>query len=219
LKWADLRIRNYQLGFIPAYDVLWPTQIAIDTDQWKNSAEPSESDGRNGEVIILHAPNHRRIKGTERFEQAVDALRGEGLEVDLHILERRPNEEIRAAVLACDIVADQCLLPGYAMFSIEAMATGRPVLANISALPADIRESDALRGCPVVDTNSHTVRDDLRRLVEDPALRRKLGTAGREWVEQHHSYEAAGREWDAILSHVWRDTPLPNRLLPPTDTV
>ena len=33
-RWANLVIRNYQYGFMPRWDVLWPTQIAIDADRW-----------------------------------------------------------------------------------------------------------------------------------------------------------------------------------------
>src|SRR5262249_43419339 len=35
---ADLVIRNYQYGFLPRADVLWPTMIAIDTRRWDTAA-------------------------------------------------------------------------------------------------------------------------------------------------------------------------------------
>ena len=209
---ADLVIRNHQAGFMPRYDVIWPTQIAIDTDRWNDPGAGREADG--GEVVIVHAPNHRHIKGTEHILAAVERLRQEGLPIRLELLERRQNEEVRQAILACDIVADQLLLPGHALFSIEAMAAGKPVLANTGALPADLRETEAMRECPVMDSNPSNVEENLRRLVGDPDLRTKLGREGREFVIRHHSYDATADQWEAILEHVWAGEPLPRHLVP-----
>lgn len=213
-RWADLIVRHHQPGFLPSYDVVLPNHFAIDFERWSSPTRASDADGARGEVVVFHAPNHRHIKGTDHLERAIAELQDEGLKVRLAIVERRPNEEIRVAMQESDIAADQFHLPGYAMFSIEAMATGTPVLNNVSALPEDIRATRVLQECPLVDTNPDRLKEDLRRLIEDPALRRELGDAGREFVSEYHSYDALGREWDAIVQHVWAGAPLPERLLP-----
>jgi hypothetical protein len=215
LKWADVSIRNYQVGFQPRHDVVWPTQLGIDTDLWQPNGQPSGADGRNGAVTVLHSPNHRAIKGTEHLERAVSALSAEGRKIELQILEGRPNEEIHAAMRDCDIVADQFLDPGYGLFAIEAMAVGKPVLVRMSPIPDDLR-SESLDDCPIVDTNPENLQDQLRRLVADPNLRRELGRAGSEYVLRYHSSEAMGRDWGAIVEHAWRHAPLPDRLVPRT---
>src|SRR6202035_853121 len=51
-RWANLVIRNYQYGFMPRWDVLWPTQIAIDADLWQAETEGGDGDGRRGEVVV-----------------------------------------------------------------------------------------------------------------------------------------------------------------------
>ncbi len=211
---ADLVVRNWQLGYLPRYDVVWLNQLAIDLDQWSDAGSDSGSDGRNGEVTVLHAPNHRNIKGTEYLERAVDQLRTEGLRIKLELLEGRPNEEVRAAMLAADVVADQFLLPGYAMAAVEAMAEGKPVMVNMSALPEDLRATEAARACPAVDTSPERLLENLRRLVEDPGLRRELGAAGRDFVQRFHSYPVVARTWEQVIDHVWRGEPLPASLLP-----
>ena len=127
-RWADLVIRNYQYGFMPHWDVLWPTQIAIDKDRWAAEPKAGDADGHSGEVVVVHAPNHRRIKGSDRLIEVVERLAGEGLSVRLTLLEQRPNEEVRAAIMGSDVVADQ-FVAGYAMFAIEGMAMSRPVLS------------------------------------------------------------------------------------------
>ena len=72
-------------------------------------------------MVIVHAPNHRRIKGSDRLIEVVGRLAREGLQVRLVLLEQRPNEEVRESILRADIVADQ-FVAGYALFAIEGMA-------------------------------------------------------------------------------------------------
>lgn len=207
-RWANLIVRNYQFGYLPRWDVLWPTQIAIDAEQWRPEAAPGDSDGHDGEVVVVHAPNHRNIKGTDRLIEVVEELRSEDLLVRLDLIERRPNTEVRAAVLSGDIVAEQ-FIAGYALFAIEGMAAARPVLSALSWLPADVREDFARRGLPIVDTDLSTLKVNLRELVEDPRRRHTLGEAGRRYVLEHHSYEAVGSVWEALIEHVWSGAPLP----------
>lgn len=213
-RWADLVVRNWQVGYLPRYDVVWLNQLAIDLDQWAPASAGSDSAGRDQEVTVLHTPNHRHTKGTAYLERAVRELREEGLAVRLELLQGRPNEEVRAALLAADVVADQFLSPGYAMAAVEAMAAGKPVMDNMSGLPPELRSTEAFERCPAVDTNPERLKDDLRRLIENPGLRDELGRAGRDFVERFHSYEVVARIWEQILDHVWRGEPLPEHLLP-----
>ena len=211
-RWANLVVRNYQYGFLPRWDVLWPTMIGIDAEQWSAQRTTSPSDGHSEEeVTVVHAPNHRNIKGTDDLLRAVEELRDEGLRVRLELLERRPNEEVRAAVLGCDIVAEQ-FIAGYALFAIEGMAAARPVLSALEWMPADVRADLARRGLPILDTDRTNLKANLRALVEDPERRRRLGGEGRRFVEEHHSYTAVGAGWAAVVEHVWSGAPLPPEL-------
>ncbi len=208
-RWADLAIGNYhQLGYRPRSDVLWYTQLAIDTDAWPESPPGGGDGGDAGKVTVLHAPNHRRIKGTDALEAAIAVLKEEGLDVELDMLEGRPNSEVRQALLDADIVVDQ-LVAGYAMFAIEGMSAGKPVMTSLSWLPDEILATEALRECPLVDANLETITDELRRLVVDPALRRDLGARSRRFAERYHSLDAAGRTWEVVFESLWRGDPVP----------
>jgi glycosyltransferase involved in cell wall biosynthesis len=208
---ANLVVRNYQYGFLPRWDVLWPTQIAIDTAIWRPMTSPSDADGHSGEVVVIHAPNHRRMKGTDMLIAAVDTLTREGLQVRLELLEHQPNTKIRAAMDRADIVADQ-FIAGYALFAIEGMATAKPVLSALQWLPSDIRARLERWELPIVDADEHSLTENLRALVRDPARRHALGRAGRRFVLEHHSYEAVGGVWDMLIKHTWFGTPLPAEL-------
>jgi glycosyltransferase involved in cell wall biosynthesis len=93
------------------------------------------------------------------------------------------------------------------------MAVGKPMLTRMSPIPAELH-TEALRTCPLVDTNPENLQDQLRRLITNPELRRELGEAGREWVVRNHSNEAVARDWELIIDHAWRGAPLPARLTP-----
>jgi hypothetical protein len=210
-KWADATIRSKQVGFMPEYNVLWMSQLGIDTDHWAGTQTP---DRPGGEAIrVVHAPNHRALKRTDALERAVEELRDEGLEIDLRILEGLPNERVREEILAADIVGDQFSGGSYALFAVEGMAAGKPVLSGLSGDPEFV-EAERERGCPIVDTDEDTLVDNLRALATDSALRERVGRAGREFVLRHHSYEAIVREWEAVIDFVWWGKPLPDRLRP-----
>ena len=215
-RWADLVIRNHQYGFLPRADVIWPTQMAVDTDMWKGDGHATDADGVSGEVVVLHAPNHRHVKGTALLLEAVDSLRARGLEVRLEVIERRPNEEVRAAVHRCDIVAEQ-FLAGFGIFAIEGASAGKPVLSALGWQPEEVRSSELMRDCPFVDIDAEGMEPALERLVRDPGTRAELGRAGRQFAVSQCSYEATSTMWAALIDHVWRGRPLPAVLVPRSD--
>ena len=212
-RWADLIVRNLQYGFLPRWDVVWPTMVALDTAEWASLEPPSERDGKTGEVVVVHAPNHRHIKGTNDLIAVIEQLQRDGLRVRLNLLEGRPNDEVRAGVQQADIVAEQ-FIAGYGLFAIEGMSAGRPVLSALSWLDADLLDNLRRRGCPIVDTDLASLEENLRSLIADPARRRAIGAASREFALEQHSYDAAGRCWEASIRSVWNGDRLPEDMLP-----
>jgi glycosyltransferase involved in cell wall biosynthesis len=113
-----------------------------------------------------------------------------------------PNEEARREYARADIVADQFLIGAYALFAIEGMALGKPVLCYLD--PELARHHPEWAEAPIVSANPDTLVDELRRLVVDPELRRELGARGPEYVRRVHSPEAVGAQLDAIYRRLWR---------------
>jgi hypothetical protein len=181
------------------WDVLSPSPFQIDTALWPAVTKYSAHDGRTGPVRVIHTPNHRGYKGTEFLLEAVSRLRAEGLEIELDLLEGVQNAEVRARMQKADILAEQFVAPMYALSGIEGMATGIPVMANTSD-PGNLvfRRYSFLNECPVFGTSVEQLVPHLRQLVTDPALRRALGVAGRQYVEKYHSFTAARQLFGAI---------------------
>jgi glycosyltransferase involved in cell wall biosynthesis len=198
---ADVVIVGLMIDGIGRWSMLPVSPLAIDTGSWTPRTVRSGNDGRNGPVYVLHTPNHRGFKGTEFLVNAVAQLREEGLEVNLIMLERVPNDEVRRVMREeADILAEQFVCPGYALSALEGMASGLPVLSNLADehYTRVFRRYSYLEECPILSTPVESIKDNLRTLVEDPELREALGRAGRDYVEKYHSYDAAHYLFDNV---------------------
>lgn len=180
------------------WDTLMLAHFSIDVDRWV----PSEiSNGQDQPIRILHAPNHRAIKGTKFFVDAVDELKAEGFDIELILAERIPNEKIRELMVTVDIVADQLIIGAYAMFALEGMAMGKPVLCNYRS---DLENLYMVAGLiepgeiPLVNCTPLTVKDAIRDLVLHREKLAQIGRRSREFVVRHHSTEAVGKVFDGI---------------------
>ena len=78
---------------------------------------------------------------------------------------------------------------GYGVVAREAMAYGRPVVATAVGGLVDAVE-DGVTGLLVPPGDVEAIRHAVSRLLEDTALRRRLGEAARERARQRFSAEA-----------------------------
>jgi len=152
----------------------------------------SEPLPRGDEIVVAHAPTDRDVKGTRHVVEAIEALRAEGTPVRLDLIEGLPREQVRRRLLAASIVVDQLLMGWYGGFAVEAMSLGRPVISSVrDEKPGDNPFGDEL---PIVRSTPATLLRDVRVLVEDAALRRELGAAGRRFVERNHDPRSVARQ-------------------------
>lgn len=191
---------------LPKWDLLTTHYYPIDTDAWGPSSSTGRYDGKNGSVCVVHAPNHRGLKGTDFLIKACRELEEEGYRIRLRLLERVSNAEVKQAMSDCDIVAEQ-FIHGYALTAMEGMSLEKPVLSNLSDdhYYQVLRLYTGLDECPIVNTTVAGLKDKLRMLVSDPKMRKDLGEAGRRYVLKYHSYDSVGRMWDVIYRIVWYD--------------
>jgi len=184
------------VDYISDWDAVFRS-VPIDLDGWRPVYKSSSSE----RIRIVHAPNHRAIKGTQHVIDACEALNREGYAVDLVLVERKPNDEARKLYESADIVAEQFLLGAYGLFAIEAMALGKPVLTY---LRDDLfAYHPAWVSLPIVNTDPDSLVANLRMLILDPGLRLELGKRGRAYVEKYHSYEYIGGVFDKLYRQMW----------------
>jgi len=193
-KYADCVVTGFMgIDGMPRWDIPIHQFVQIDTDEWQQKTHYSMYDGNNGPVKIIHTPNHRGFKGTEFLIQAVESLKRKGLKVGLLLLENVPNDKVQQLMREADILAEQFICNGYALSAIEGMATGLPVLSNLSNknYTEMFRRYSFLNECPILSTTPETIEENLELLIRNPKLRKELGVIGRKYVEKYHSYKTA----------------------------
>ena len=134
--------------------------------------------------VVVHAPSNRAKKGTEYVIAACEQL-----PVELDIVEGVPHDEARRRYRRADIVVDQLHAGWHGVFALEAMALGKPVVVHLK--PDVVEQAERAYGTkvPLVPATKETLVDDLRPLVESPALRREIGSASRVYVERVHDID------------------------------
>jgi len=193
--------------YLPHWDTLMLAHFSIDTEEW------CPADGGRGEpeapraftpekpLRVLHAPNHRAIKGTAVVESLVQRLRTEGLPIELVIVQKMPNHELKKLVQEVDVVIEQLVIGWYGMFALEAMASAKPVLTYIAP---DLERLYILQGLlqpgelPVGKIDHLSLEPMLRSLVAGERNLPAMGRAGRQFVLKHHSLAAVGRVFARI---------------------
>ena len=87
------------------------------------------------------------------------------------------------------------------MKTVEASATGRPVVASDLPALAELVE-DERTGLLVPAEDPAALAAALDRLAENPAERVRLGAAGREWALQTRTWEANARRYRALYDRL-----------------
>lgn len=140
------------------------------------------------------------VYGDGPLRQRLTELRNAlGLAENVHFLGSCSSDEVAAALTAADVFV---LTPrvladgdrdGIPNVLVEAMACGLPVVTtSVGGIPELVR--DGVNGMTVPPGDTAAVAAALRLLVGDPALRARMGSAGRSTVEAGYDVaEAACR--------------------------
>jgi len=133
--------------------------------------------------------------GRDRDRLARRAVRA-GLGERFHLLGRVPDEDLAAVYGSADVFAMCCRerwagleAEGFGIVFLEAAASGVPAVAGRSGGAWEAVD-DGTTGFVVDPGDAGAVAGALDRLLADPDLRRRMGTAARERAETAFSYDA-----------------------------
>ena len=206
-NWADHIVSGVDwVWYMPYWDSLTLGHFAIDTDKVRPVA--AKLAAATGPLRILHAPNHRALKGSSFLIAAVEELIAEGFEVELKLVEKRPNAEILAAIGNADLVVDQLIIGWYAMFALEAMSMSTACICYINPeleklyIRAGLLSPDEI---PLISATPETIKETLRQLCQDRSKLNKAASRGRDYVEKHHSLTAIGQLFHDIQIQLYPD--------------
>jgi len=201
-KWGDWIIAGCEwVDYMYYWDSLMISHFSIDTTYWT----PSSISKERSVFRILHAPNHKNIKGTFALQKAVNKLINDGFNIELVILQGVPNNKIREEMDNVDLVADQFVIGWYAMFAIEAMSMKKPVLCYIREdllelyIKSNLLEEGEL---PIIQCNILEIEEKIRWATTHIDDLRLIGERGRAFVQKHHSLESIGGKFTNYLNSI-----------------
>jgi glycosyltransferase involved in cell wall biosynthesis len=143
---------------------------------------PDYPSPKQNKPLIIHAPTNTNVKGTEYVLQAIKRLERKGLSFEFKLIEKMKHEEALKLYRRADIVIDQLLIGSFGIFSLEAMAFGKPVVCYIR----DGLTEKYPGKLPLVNANPETLYDILKNLVKNQQRRHKYGVKGRRYVEENY---------------------------------
>lgn len=172
---------------LPARAVFLP-YASVDPLEWAPHLEDSD-----GPPLVVHAPSNPRVKGTDHVVRAVDELRAEGVPLRFELVQGVDRETARRRLERSAIVVDQLHAGWYGGLAVEAMALGKPVIASLTAIDLPSVPPELRRDLPIVDASPDTLARRLRDLLTSADERRRLGVAGRAFVERWHDPRTVAR--------------------------
>lgn len=172
---------------------IYVVPLRVDIEKFSTKINQQETSA----VRIVHGSKNRPGKGTDYVEKAYNNLKEKYANIELVLVEGMTQEQARQVYESADIIVDQLFIGTYGVFSIEAMALGKPVITYISndmveRLPEDL---------PIVNADIDTIEETLEHLILDKKLRIELGNRGRQYVEDYHDY----RKNAIMLDRIYRD--------------
>jgi hypothetical protein len=152
-------------------------------------------------VRILHAPSHTGVKGTAAIRETIARLTEKGLPIDYVEISGRPHAEVQRELAACDFVVDQLYSDTpLAGFAAEAAMHGKPAVVGGYYAERVALEVPAEAIPPSLFCHPDGVEAAIERLVRDPAERRALGEAAREYVARRWTPRAVAERYLALIA-------------------
>ncbi|HEX9554271.1 MAG TPA: glycosyltransferase [Streptosporangiaceae bacterium] len=158
------------------------------------------------------------LGGGELHDELLALARQQGIGDRVSLLGSRPQSDVVEQLTAAEIFAlSPVVLPdgdrdGVPNVLLEAMAVGVAVVATtVSGIPEVVTDGETGRLVP--PQRPDLLADALEQLLTDPAVRTRLGEAGRRFVHEHASWTSAITPLLALLEgELARPTRKPSEL-------
>ncbi|MFF3325852.1 glycosyltransferase family 4 protein [Streptomyces sp. NPDC002889] len=186
--------------------------IGADTDLFSPNQEIAEVPGR----IVTTSSADVPLKGLVFLVEALAKLRTENPDAHLVVVGKRAEDgpvaqlieryglqdavefvkgitdaELVDLVRSAQIACVPSLYEGFSLPAAEAMATGTPLVATTGGAIPEVAGPDGETCLAVPPGDAGALATALRRLLDDPELRARLGTAGRARVLARFTWKQA----------------------------
>lgn len=162
-------------------------------------------DNLERELHVVHAPSHRKVKGTDYLLDAVVRLRSDGLNFRFTLVEGMSNAEAKRVYETADILVDQLLAGFYGGLAVELMALGKPVICYLRTEDFCFLPTEMVNELPIISSAPGSIYDVLKTCL---TTRRHeliaIGEKGRKFVfDWHDPLTVAARlkdDYERVLS-------------------
>ncbi|MBT0566281.1 glycosyltransferase [Williamsia sp. CHRR-6] len=198
---ADARVR------LAADIALEPTDVVIGMVARLSMQKAHEVALRAVARVLPDRPQVRLvIIGTGERENELRSL-ATALGIDHRVSFLGARRDVADLLPAMDLVCLSSVHEGVPMVLIEAMAAGVPVVATDCGAVADL-VGDGVHGRIVPVGDDRALATALVELIDDPDLRVRLGSAGREHAVAHGSIDATAAGYLRLLREVTGQVPI-----------
>lgn len=170
------------------------------------------------EVIIIYVGRFRPEKGIQYLIQAMDIIRqkeanarlilgGEGPEEEnlkrlveqanlgncINFIGQIPNEKVHEYMAAADVFVLPSLSEGFPIVSLEAMASGLPIVTTkVRGLPEIVKDGE--NGFLVEPKNPEQIAEKVLLLLEDEELRKRISENNRARAKEY--------SWESVIDRL-----------------
>jgi glycosyltransferase involved in cell wall biosynthesis len=159
---------------------------------------------RDIDLIVIGRP---REKG--RVANALERL---GLSDIVTTISGVSDEQLARLYGEAEVAIVPSLYEGFSLPAIEAMSCGVPVVATTGGALPEVVGVNGETGLLVEPNSPDALVDAIRRLLDDSALRERLGAAGRERVMQRFTWQVTARGTAACYEAILKGQPLPESM-------
>ncbi|MGW1795388.1 glycosyltransferase family 4 protein [Streptomyces sp. NPDC001984] len=145
-------------------------------------------------VRTEHPDAHLVVVGKRAEDGPVaQAIERYGLEGAVEFVKGISDAELVDLVRSAEVACVPSLYEGFSLPAAEAMATGTPLVATTGGAIPEVAGRDGETCLTVPPGDAGALAAALGRLLSDPDLRTRLGTAGRERVLSHFTWARAAQ--------------------------
>jgi hypothetical protein len=160
------------IDYVP--DARW-LPLVIDTSVWTPQAPPLE----RAVPVVVHAPSHTVLKGTQHVESVLQPLADRGL-IDYRRIQNVAPSRIGPLLADADVVIDQMLAGSYGVLACEGVALGRVVVGYLGSVRAHVGE------VPILEATPDTLGEVMTRILDDRESVAAAAASGPAWIATYH---------------------------------
>lgn len=159
-------------------------------------------------IRILHSffnadreHGNKNIKGSPFVIEAIERLKNEGHDVLYYYLNDVKIGDMVYYQNQADIIIDQLIYGWWGYTGMEGMALGKPVVCYLRQEWKDhfLKINSEFSELPIVEANTSTIYEVLKRLVVDEEYRMAKGRESRRFAERYFDTVGNSRDFERLL--------------------